>query len=480
MLKTCSGTSQVQGRRAHNLVVESLDNAFSYALSALSECNAIPDVGEEIPTQSVARAHPHLASIADKIPALDMDVEILLLIGKDAPALHKIHESRNGPRDAPWAQRLDFGWVVLGNFCLDSAHKPTEASCFRTQVLDNGQPSLLQPLIYQSVLHPTRFKCRTVGKFESLLKQHIRRWIGGWGLFVQTKNSNKPGPSVEDRKFINIMKTSLTKGVSGNWEAPLPPRKEIENLPNKREDALKRLKSTWCTLDRNPMMKQHYLDFMQKLFDNGHGETVRDTELSPTTLRWYLPHFGVYHPQKPGKICVVFDSAAETKGASLNKMLLSGPDLTNGLLGILIRFCQQPVAFMADIKQMFHSFLVQENHRDLLRFFWYKDNNLVKELTEYRMKVYVFGNTSSPAIATYCLRETAEVGEQEFSSDAKDFVDNNFYVNNGLKSIADSSKAIDLLHRTQAMLATANLRLYKIASNHPAVTQAFPSQDRAA
>ena len=62
MLKTCSGTSQVQERRAHNLVVESRDNAFSYALPALTECHAIPDIREEIPTLSVARAHPHLQS----------------------------------------------------------------------------------------------------------------------------------------------------------------------------------------------------------------------------------------------------------------------------------------------------------------------------------------------------------------------------------------------------------------------------------
>ena len=69
---------------------------------------------------------------------------------------------------------------------------------------------------------------------------------------------------------------------------------------------------------------------------------------------------------KSHKKCVVFDSAAETAGIPLNKILLSGPDLTNNLLGILIRFRQQPVAFMADIEQMLHSFLVREDHRGLL------------------------------------------------------------------------------------------------------------------
>ena len=276
------------------------------------------------------------------------------------------------------------------------------------------------------------------------------------------------------------MKHSLTKSESGNWEAPLPLRDGIEKLPNNRDEALKRLKSTRRSLDKKPLMKQHYFDFMQKLFDNGHAEPAPKIQSDSPTLHWYLPHFGVYHPQKPQKIRVVFDSAAETAGISLNKILLSGPDLTNNLLGILIRFRQQPVAFMADIEQMFHSFLVREDHRDLLRFFWYKDNDPDGELIEYRMKVHVFGNTSSPAVATYCLRKTAEVGEQEFGSDAKNFVDNNFYVDDGLKSVAEPTEAVDLLRRTQAMLATANLHLHKIASNLPEVTQAFPIEDRVA
>ena len=37
------------------------------------------------------------------------------------------------------------GWVVLGNICMDGAHKPTEVSSYRTQALDNGRPSFLLP-----------------------------------------------------------------------------------------------------------------------------------------------------------------------------------------------------------------------------------------------------------------------------------------------------------------------------------------------
>ena len=79
----------------------------------------------------------------------------------------------------------------------------------------------------------------------------------------------------------------------------------------------------------------------------------------------------------------------------------------------------------------------------------------------------------------YGLRKTAEVGESEFGSDAKELVEKNFYEDDALKSVATPAEAIDLLKRTRDMLATANLRLHKIASSHLEVTQAFPNEDQA-
>ena len=108
----------------------------------------------------------------------------------------------------------------------------------------------------------------------------------------------------------------------------------------------------------------------------------------------------------------MFDSAAECDGLSLNKLLLSGPDITN-LFRVLLRFRENPVAMVADIEQMFHSFRVKEEHRDPLRFLWYKDNDPNGEITEYRIKVHIIRNTSSPAVANHGLRKTAEVGEAD-------------------------------------------------------------------
>ena len=67
---------------------------------------------------------------------------------------------------------------------------------------------------------------------------------------------------------------------------------------------------------------------------------------------WYLPHYSVLN--KPGKTQVVFDCAANHKGTSLNDQLLTGPDLTNSIIGVLMRFHEEQVALSADIEYMFH------------------------------------------------------------------------------------------------------------------------------
>ena len=49
-------------------------------------------------------------------------------------------------------------------------------------------------------------------------------------------------------------------------------------------------------------------------------------------------HFGMYHQKKPEQIRVVFDSSTEYQGKSLNREWLTGQDLMNSLVGVLIRF----------------------------------------------------------------------------------------------------------------------------------------------
>ena len=114
----------------------------------------------------------------------------------------------------------------------------------------------------------------------------------------------------------------------------------------------------------------------------------------------YDPHTGVYHPKKPGQIRAVFDYSAHYNGVSLNDYLLQSPDFMNDLLGILCRFRQESVAFRTDVKSMFHQFVVWEEQRDLLRFFWWLNGDPSKEVAEYRMKAHLFGPAAPQVVLT--------------------------------------------------------------------------------
>lgn len=128
---------------------------------------------------------------------------------------------------------------------------------------------------------------------------------------------------------------------------------------------------------------------------------------------------------------------------------------------------------------MFYCFFVQKDHRDFLRFLWFEDNNPNKQITEYRMKVHVFGNSPSPAVSIYGLRRAALYREKEHGTEAKQFIMRNFYVDDGLSSFPTDDEAITVLKRTKEMLAESSIKLHKVASNSRAVMDAFPPEERA-
>ena len=83
------------------------------------------------------------------------------------------------------------------------------------------------------------------------------------------------------------------------------------------------------------------------------------------------------------RIKYVFDCSAQFQGTSLNDVLFQGPDLTNNLVGVLIRFRQEPVTVMGDVQSIFHQVCAPEADQDLLWFLWWPHYDFSKKLEEY-------------------------------------------------------------------------------------------------
>ena len=95
------------------------------------------------------------------------------------------------------------------------------------------------------------------------------------------------------------------------------------------------------------------------------------------------------------------------------------------------------------------------------------------------MTVHLFGATSSPGCANVGLKTTADVYEKQFGSASANFVRNDFYVDDGLKSVPSTSEAIDLISKTKGLCQQGGFHLHKLVSNSKEVLQPFPPEERA-
>ena len=271
-------------------------------------------------------------------------------------------------------------------------------------------------------------------------------------------------------KHMNAIKIleSTTKRNETAWETGLLWKNADAPKVDSRSTALKRLYALEKKLNREPEYATLYYREMDRFIQNGYAVKVDDDVVRSRI--WYLPHFGVTNPNKPGKVRLVFDAAAKTSGISLNDQLDSGPDLLQSLPGVLLRFRQYSIAFKADIRDMYLRVQVNPADRGALRFLWRGADRKNYPQT-YEMTCLVFGANSSPASALYVKDENAKqfALEKPFASQN---IMKNFYMDDYLASCQTASEASALIHDVISINRMANFEMHAWASNDMRVLKA--------
>ena len=284
----------------------------------------IPPVSTNaIGTQEDANRWLHLKGIT--VP--DIEAEIGLLIGSDIPQVLQPMEVRESKNSGPFATHTVFGWVLNGPL---GGTGPEEA----TANFVDANANLSK-------------------QFEDYCNLE----------FNDSSYDPKMCMSQNDRHALEIMESTV-KLSNSHYEIGLPWKNNPPCLKKNKSQAESRLQPLKRPLQRDEILLKKYKDFMDDLLRKNYAEKVTREDLSLKDT-WYLPHHPVFHPQTPDKVRVVFDCSAKYRGTSLNNQLLQGPDLTNSLVGVLTRFRQEPVAFMADIEAMFYQVPVQPSDCDI-------------------------------------------------------------------------------------------------------------------
>ena len=223
---------------------------------------------------------------------------------------------KNGPKGAPWTQKLAFGWTISGQTSLDFKDGPIHVQAKRTGVVtdrDEGVTSNDDLISFDPTTHVARTgvnkgaeyeiaTCPNTMNFFESFTESIDATNTAEDVYRVTQNDNDVGLSIEDRRCMEIMEKGIHKDKLGNWEMPSSFRSQNVSIPNNRGYTVKRLNGLLRTSKRKPQMEKDYVEFMSKMLHKGHAVPVHDEEISSSENCGrisYLPHFGVYHPKKP-------------------------------------------------------------------------------------------------------------------------------------------------------------------------------------
>ena len=373
------------------------------------------------------------------------DKTVGLLIGLDAHYLFRPLDARFGPAGSPDVIKTPLGWVLFGpSLDRSKTKQDTDGSpCMNVVVLENVE----NPLDLDLAPHEYAVPC---------------------GL----PNSS----SREDRKGLEIMRQSL-KVVDGHFQLPLLWRHENTRLPDNRFMVHKRLDSLKRRLKRDAELQAAYTAVMQDYIKRGFAERVEEKNAKPGHF-WFLPHHPVIHSNKPNKLRIVFDCAAKHLGVSLNEALMQGPDLLNSLVGALTRFRIGLIAVVSDIEKRFHQVRVDPVDRSFLQFLWWPNGNLSRDPETFRMAVHLFGATSSPSCAFFCLKQSANLFDGSCSEATKNAIDKAFYVDDCLFSVDSVEEGAVMVEEMRHVLSSCGFHLTKWLSNKEEVLHSVPEEDR--
>ena len=242
-------------------------------------------------TQEDVSRWPHLNGVT--IPSIN--AEIGLLIASHVPEVLQLREMRESKNGGPFATHTILRWVLNG------------------------------PLGCTGVKRPTANFVDTNAKLTKQFEDYCNL------EFNDSSYEPTTSMSQNDRRELAIIKNSA-KLIDGHYEIGMPWKSNPPSLQSNKVQAESRLQPLKRRLQKDPSLHTKYKEFMDDLLRKNYAEKVTSSDLALKDT-WYLPHHPVFHPQKPGKVRVVFDCSAKYCGTSLNDQLLQGPDLTNTLVG---------------------------------------------------------------------------------------------------------------------------------------------------
>ncbi len=433
-----------------SLEIQNTTSKKSFKLNKVLATSRLPSLQGSIISSDIknqVRQWEHLKTLPIQVAE---EHQVKLIIGMDHSELSRPLQVVLGPEPQdPYATLTPLGWVLHGRLKEGNKQQIEQepAACNFIQVQDD-----------QSL----RASAEKFWQLDRCIGDEVTDFLG---------------MSKEDKKVEDYWETEIKKTEDNHYELPIPYKDVKPQLPPNRIAAEERLSSLRRRMERDKEFKERYDAGMESLINKGYAEEVTTEKVTDDGGKvWYLPHFEVYDTEKK-KSRIVFDAAAKLHNKSINTETFQGPDYTNYLPAILLNFRRNEIAVMGDIEEMFYQCQVKASDRDSLRFLYWKEGDITREPTIYRMKVHVFGGRWCPSVATFTMRYTARAQGDDHSLEAVKSIYENFYVDDFLQSYRTPEEALSQIQEITKILGAGGFKLTKWISNSKEVLEAIPKEN---
>ncbi|XP_040172707.1 uncharacterized protein LOC120905736 [Anopheles arabiensis] len=389
------------------------ENASAFSMADVRTVSRLSLHIQSVDVNELKRKYKHLQAI----PAASYEaVSPRLLIGIDHYRLTRPLKTIEGQPGQPTATKTRLGWLIFGK-CTDNAN----------------DTSIVQP---ESSYHVCDCQGET-SRADRMMAAYFE--VEGYGP------AKEPLLSKEDQRAMSILQNN-TKHVDGRYTTGLLWRSDNVFMPENRQMALSRMECLERKMSRNTSLAEKINEILEDYLEKGYARPIREDELKTFYPRkWYLPVFPVTNPNKPNKVRLVWDAAAEVRGISLNKKLLTGPDLLTPLQAVLFRFREYRVAVAADIREMYHQVRICDDDVHSQRFLW-RWGNTNAEPQEFVMLRMTFGAACSPSTAQFVKNENAEKYRSLYPRAVR-CIHEEHYVDDMLTSVETEPEAIELAYQ---------------------------------
>lgn len=272
---------------------------------------------------------------------------------------------------------------------------------------------------------------------------------------------------------------STCRASNGRYIVELPKIQPVAKLGSSGPVARRRLLAVERRMKTDPVLRKEYLHFMSEYENMGHMERIcsYSKDIGENEHFYYIPHHAVWKLSSTTTKCrVVFDASCKSSsGQSLNDILLTGPQLQDEILPILLRFRMRTVAMIADKEKMYRQIVVQKEDRRFQRILWRPNEE--DPIGVYELKTVTYGTACAPYLAIRTLRKVFEDHVKEFPK-AQQWYDD-FYVDDLLSGAENVEEARLIADQLITMLGKGGFTIRKWASNEPSVLSNIPEEHRA-